>query len=292
MSRLILFGDWQFRPDTQSLSRDGSSEMLEPRVARLLEHFLAHPGEVQTHDDLIDAVWDGRVVSNEAVRRAVSSLRHALDNGGDEHPIRTIHRKGYVAELPPVREEVEVPGPARQPGKRAYRWRIITLCTTLSLVVAAYLFNQPGRTTEEPPPDAVAGGRSIAVLPFTDLSPQQHPGHFALGLADELISELARYGGFQVAARSASFRYGGDNIDARQLGRALGVRYIIEGNVRREGNRVRIDATLIDTESGYRLWSQQYDRTLSPRLELQREIAREVARTLRVVLVEAPARAG
>ncbi|TXS88927.1 hypothetical protein FV139_20845 [Parahaliea maris] len=287
MSRLILFGDWQFRPDTQTLSRGDSSETLEPRVARLLEHFLAHPGEVQTHDDLIDAVWDGRVVSNEAVRRAVSSLRHALSNGGDEHPIRTIHRKGYVAELPPAREVAEVPSPAVQPAKRNYRFRIIGLCTLFGLLVTAYLLNPPTSIMDEPT-EEVAGVRSIAVLPFTDLSPQQQPGHFALGLADELISELARYGGFQVAARSASFRYGGDNLDAQQLGQALGVRYIIEGNVRREGNRVRIGATLIDTDSGYRLWSQQYDRTLSSRLELQREIAQEVARTLRVVLVEAP----
>lgn len=101
MSQQVRFGDWRFYPDSYVLERGGEPVVLEPRVARLLEHFLANPGELLTHQQLVVAVWDGRVVSVDAIRRAVSSLRHVLAADGSDRYITTVLKKGYIAQFPP-----------------------------------------------------------------------------------------------------------------------------------------------------------------------------------------------
>ena len=101
MTRQMRFGDWSFQPDTYTLTIGQSHKPLEPRIARLLEYFLAHPDEVLSHDQLVNAVWDGRVISDEAVRRGISTLRQALAEDGSNGYIKTIHKKGYLADFPP-----------------------------------------------------------------------------------------------------------------------------------------------------------------------------------------------
>ncbi len=139
-------------------------------------------------------------------------------------------------------------------------------------------------------PRSAAREKSIAVLPFTNVSPEPENEYFADGMTEEIIAALSRIASLRVAARTSCFSFKNKNADIKQVGDALGVGSVLEGSVRRAGNRVRITAQLVDVADGYQLWSERYDRELTDIFELQDEIAGEIARRLQVSLVGAPAR--
>ena len=132
---------------------------------------------------------------------------------------------------------------------------------------------------------SAAAAPSIAVLPFADLSPNKDQEYFSDGLADELINDLAKVPGVRVVARSSAFQFKGRNEDLRSVGRKLGVATILEGSVRREGNRVRIMAELIKADDGFQLWSATYDREIEDVFDVQDEIARAATAALQIKLV-------
>jgi TolB-like protein len=127
---------------------------------------------------------------------------------------------------------------------------------------------------------------SIAVLPFLDLSPAHDQEYFSDGLSEELLDVLARLPELRVAARTSSFSFKGRNVAVDSIGRALRVANVLEGSVRRSGERVRITAQLIDARTGYHRWSETYDRTLSDVFAVQDEISRAIVAALRVKLGE------
>ncbi|MBU6417447.1 MAG: tetratricopeptide repeat protein [Xanthomonadaceae bacterium] len=131
---------------------------------------------------------------------------------------------------------------------------------------------------------AAVPGASVAILPFADLSEVMDQAYFCDGLAEEIMNALACCPGLRVASRTSSFRFRGGGVDAREIGRALNVAAIMEGSVRKSGNRVRVTAQLIDAGSGYHLWSENFDRGLEDIFAIQEEIARNIARALRVSL--------
>ncbi len=286
MTRQLSFGAWRFCPDSQILEREGESFHLEPRVASLLEYFLANPGEVLSHEQLVGVVWNDRVVSDDAIRRAVCSLRHALAADGTDQLITTVHKKGYLANLPPA---TVVPARADSPPGAAARlgvdvrssssWLFLLL---LLLLVAAWLWlprPAPSSPVADGPPYA------LAVLPFIDLSEKADQAYLADGLAEELIGLLQRFTAFRVPAPSSSFQFRDRMASPLEVGDALGVDYLVEGSVRRDGDQVRIDVHLVETDSGYQLWSASYNRSIAGLFALQADIATEVARALQVVLV-------
>ncbi|HQY70245.1 MAG TPA: winged helix-turn-helix domain-containing protein, partial [Pseudomonadales bacterium] len=197
MTRQIRFGGWCFDPDTHLLTMGEERRMLEPRVSRLLEFLLAHPGETLSHDQLVDAVWDGRVVSDEAVRRAVSTLRHALAPDGSDHCIRTVHKKGYVALFDASQAQAATPRAQRGASspqryvpplwqRIAWALSLVFLASALTLTLLAY------RRTSEPPPQsqAAAVAPTLAVLPFINLSAEADTDFLADGVSEELRDTL------------------------------------------------------------------------------------------------------
>jgi adenylate cyclase len=148
----------------------------------------------------------------------------------------------------------------------------------LATAGAAYLHLRPADSRR------VDDIRSIAVLPFVDMSPGRDQEHFTDGIAEELLDALARIPGMHVPARSSSFSFKGQNTDVREIGRRLGVQAVLEGSIRKEGNRVRINAQLVSVRDGYHLWSDSYDRELSGVFAMQDEISRAVVDALRVRL--------
>jgi len=141
-----------------------------------------------------------------------------------------------------------------------------------------------GLVPRPPNPEARAPEASVAVLPFADLSETHDQAYFCDGLAEEILNALASIRDLRVASRTSSFRFRGNDEDAREIGRALNVAAIMEGSVRKAGDRVRVTAQLIDAENGYHLWSENFDRGLEDIFAIQEEIARNVARALRVSL--------
>ena len=141
-----------------------------------------------------------------------------------------------------------------------------------------------GRPGPEAMPQPPAPGASVAILPFTDLSEAKDQDYFCDGLAEEILNALASISGMRVASRTSSFRFRDGATDARDIGRALNVAAIMEGSVRKAGERVRVTAQLIDAGNGYHLWSENFDRRIEDIFAIQEEIARSIVRALRVSL--------
>jgi adenylate cyclase len=167
----------------------------------------------------------------------------------------------------------------------------------LIAVASAVWWRWPGAGSERSPPQIalatqanIAPRLSIVVLPFANLSDDPQQEYFADGVTDDLTTDIARIEGSLVIARNTAFTYKGKPVDAKQLGRELGVRYVLEGSVQRSGNQVRVNAQLIDAETGGHLWAERFDRDAGDLFALQNEITARIARALERQLAIAEAR--
>jgi TolB-like protein len=243
-----LFENCALDPDRRELRRANVLVAIEPQVFDLLVHLIRHRDHVVSKDDLLACVWQGRVVSDSALFSRINAVRNAIGDTGDrQRLIKTLPRKGlrFVGE---VREEA------------AARFRTVDISAhdaTLTL----------------PPPDRP----SIVVLPFANLSGDPGQEHFADGISEDLITGLARIRWLFVIARNSAFVYKHRAVDVKQVSRELGVRYVLEGSVRRAGNRLRINAQLVDATTGCHHWAEKYDRELGDVFAVQDEITRSVA---------------
>ncbi len=206
---------------------------------------MTNRARVVSKDDLIANIWDGRIVSESALTTRINAARAAIgDTGGAQRLIRTFPRKG-IRFVGDVLEE--------QPAKPSIEWS----------EKASTQFVLPERP-------------SIAVLPFANMGDDSEQEYFADGMVEEIITGLSRLRWLFVIARNSSFIYKGRSIEAKQIGRELGVRYLLEGSVRRDGNRVRITGQLIDAISGVHLWADRFDGSLENIFELQDQVTAKV----------------
>ena len=244
----FLFGDHVLDTARRELTRGGEQIAAEPQVFDLLVYLLQNRERVVSKDDLLASVWGGRIVSDATLDSRITAARRAVgDSAAAQTLIRTFARKGvrFVGE---VREEAQ------------------------SAALAPELTAELGR-----PELALPDKPSIAVLPFTNLSGHPEQEYFADGMVEEIITALSRIRWLFVLARNSSFTYKGQAIDVKQVGRDLGVRYVLEGSVRRGGNRVRIGAQLIEAETGAHLWADRFDGSLEDVFDLQDKVASSVA---------------
>lgn len=298
MTGSVRFDGWVWNPNTLELRNGSHVAILEPRVAQLFEYLIAHPGELLSRDHLVDAVWDGRVVSDEAVRRAVFNLRQALAAGGADSYIRTVHKKGYVASFPkpvavdqealvtriPVVDIQEAPSRVASSRRRPLVLGIIGAVALVAVVLTQFdALWERERTPKHTEVPAKAPA-TIAVLPFVSLSEAADNQLLADGLTEELFGTLERNRELRVTARSSAFQFKEEERDARALGERLGVRYVLEGDVRRNAEHVLVQAKLVDSATGAQLWTESYDRAHADWFALQQDIAVDVARAVQFVL--------
>jgi len=244
----FLFGDHVLDTARRELSRGGEQIAVEPQVFDLLAYLLQNRERVVSKDDLLASVWGGRIVSDATLDSRIRAARRAVgDSGVAQTLIRTLARKG-----------VRFVGEVREEGKPA----------ELPREMAA----EPGR-----PELALPDKPSIAVLPFANMSGDPEQEYFADGMVEEIITALSRIRWLFVIARNSSFTYKGQAADVKRVGRELGVRYVLEGSVRRGGNRVRIAAQLIEAETAAHLWADHFDGSLEHVFDLQDQIATAVA---------------
>lgn len=305
-SRLLGFGRFTLDLARESLVRDGEEVRLRPKSFAVLRHLVEHAGELVTKDQLMDAVWHGTVVTEGSLTQCIIDIRRALEDH-EQKVVRTVARRGFIFELP-VRPVGNGPPPAigipedsparpapppvtRVAGLRTGRWALALGLLAVAVAVAWWQgAGRQGRVAAPPPvPGAVAAApNSIAVLRFADLSSTGDQGYFADGLAEEILHLLAQSPELRVAARTSSFAVEPGEGDLRQVAAQLGVAHVLEGSVRRAGDDLRITVQLIDGATGAHAWSRTYDRTFDNILELQREVATDIAAALHVTLL-APA---
>jgi adenylate cyclase len=243
-----LFEDYALDTDRRELCRRGEVVRIEPQAFDLLEYLIQNRGRLVSRDDLIASVWAGRIVSDSAMTTRINAARCAIDDSGKaQRLIKTVPRKG-IRFVGPVQEE-EAGG--AEAGARSS---------------TPYL--------------ALPDKPSIAVLPFTDMSGEPGQAYFSDGITEDIITELSRFSELFVIARNSSFRFKGSAPDIRQVGRELGVRYVLVGSIRRAGDRVRISAQLIDAVSGAQLWGERYDRELTDVFAVQDEVCRAIVSIL------------
>jgi len=242
---LYLFEYFVLDTDRRELGRGSTVVPIAPMAFDFLEFLIRNRERVLTKDDLIASVWNGRIVSESAFSACINAARSAINDTGEEQRlIRTVPRKGmrFVGE---VREELKL--------KRA---------------IAA------GAAEEQSSPVLSLPDRpSIAVLPFTNMSDDPQQDYFADGMVEEIITALSRLRWLFVIARNSSFAYKGRAVDVKQVGRELGVRYVLEGSVRKSANRVRITGQLIDASTGAHLWADRFDGAIEDIFDLQDQLA-------------------
>jgi TolB-like protein len=232
---LYSFEDFVLDSDRRELRCRTGLIALEPQVFDLLEYLIRNRERVATKDDLLAAVWGGRIVSESVLTTRINAARSAIgDSGKDQRFIRTLPRKGvrFVGE---VREARRTPSPQEAPA--------------------------PGLTLPDRP--------SIAVLPFANMSGEAEQEYFADGVVEDIITALSRMSWLFVIARNSSFVYKGRAVDVKRVGQELGVRYVLEGSVRKAANRVRITGQLIDAATGGHLWADRFDGNLDDVFDLQ-----------------------
>lgn len=283
-------GDWSVYPDTHELSLGEKTVKLEPKTMEVLDYLATRPGEVVSREELEAAVWTGLVVGYDTLTGAIQKLRKAFeDDSRNPRIIETITKKGYrivapvvhgnvlpVKGQPPVQNtSISNTAPAKFPLIR------IVLYTAVLLLAGALLL----LTTWEANQDiALSDLRSIAVLPFENLSEDTEQDYFANGITEDLITDLSKVSGLRVVARNSVFAYQNSMETEQKIGTDLNVRYIVRGNVRREKEHVRINVRLLDTRDGSNRWAERYDRKISGIFQLQDEITRQVVSSLQIEL--------
>lgn len=255
----------------QELRCAGAAVPIEPQVFDVLAYLLQHRDRIVSKDELFETVWQGRVVSDATLNSRISAVRRAIgDDGSAQKMIRTIHKRGFrfVGEVEQESAPAVVPSPEPAPPEDA---------PTLA------------PSAEPAEPLALPAKPSIAVLPFQNMSGDPEQDYFADGLTEDIITGLSQQEWFFVIARNSSFTYKGGAVDVRQIASQLGVRYILEGSVRKSAGRVRVTGQLIDATLGNHLWADRYDRELADIFALQDEITNRVIGSVspQILLAEA-----
>lgn len=248
-----LFEDYALDTERRELSRGNDLISVEPRVFDLLAYLIVNCERVVSRDDLITNVWSGRIVSEAALARCINGARSAIaDSGEAQRLIKTFQRKGlrFVGDV----QQDHVPS---RPASAA-----------------------PTGGDKQPLALGLPDRPSIAVLPFENISGDKYQEYFSDGISEDITTELSRFSELFVIARNSSFQYKGKPVDVRKVGHDLGVRYILQGSIRRDGDRVRISAQLADAVTGTQRWAERYDRQLSDVFAVQDDVARTIAALL------------
>lgn len=246
----FLFEDYCLDADLRELKRGSELVPIGPKVFDLLLYLIQNREQVVTRDDLLQAVWNGRIVSESTLTSHINAVRKVIgDTGKEQRLIRTVSRKG-VRFVGKIREEES------------------SANTSVTDSVIASEMLGPVLILPDSP--------SIAVLPFRNLSGDVEQDYFADGIVEDIITALSRIRWLFVIARNSSFTYKGRTVDEKQVGRELGVRYVVEGSVRQSENRIRITGQLVDATTGTHLWAERFEGTLHDIFELQDQIATSI----------------
>ena len=275
-------------PANFALTKEGRTVSVEPLVFDLIVQLVRNRDRVLTRQELLDTVWEGRVVSDTTLSNHIKSARQALgDDGQRQEIIKTVHGRGYrfVANVEDVpggtgERQIEAAGSGthdQRPAATVWR-RGITIAAALLIIIAA-----GSAVLFFPPDDTIA---SVAVLPLKDLSDDPAQKYFVEGMQDALITRLSRVTDLRVISKTSTLRYTEAGKSIPEIARELNVDALIEGSVLRDGDRVRISAQLIHGARDEQLWAKSYDRNLEYILPLINDISLAIAEEIEIAVKE------
>lgn len=301
--RAYEFGEFRLELGKRLLrSRDGNTMPLTPRVFDTLLYMVEHHDIVLDKERIMEAVWPDSIVEENNLTQNISTLRRILgETPGSHSYIVTVPGRGYrfVADVrssgdasvkdgangqPSMQPALLSVAPEPQPDKPSTsllrRSAIVAALLILGSAAAFFLWQRPSRSADRTTGTALPE-KSIAVLPFDNLSDDKQNAYFAVGVQDEILSNLSKIADLKVISRtSANLYQTAHPRNSREVGQQLGVAHLVEGSVQRVGDRVRVNAQLIDTRTDAHLWAQSYDRTVADVFAIQAEIAQTIAQRL------------
>ena len=248
-----LFEEYAFDTDRRELYRGANIVSMAPQVFDLLDYLIRNRERVVSKDDLVNAIWRGRIVSDAALTTRINVARSVIGDSGDaQRFIRTLPRRGFRF-IGAVHEADRSCDASAVPDNREES-------------------STPGLALPDKP--------SIAILPFENMSGDPEQDYFADGIVDEITTALSRFNFLFVIARNSSFTYKGKSVDIKQVGRELGVRYVLEGSVRKAAGKIRIIGQLIDAATGMHVWADRFEGDLSDIFALQDRMTESVVSTI------------
>ena len=297
ISESFLINEWEVSPATLSIQKGEKIVKLEPKVMQVLAFLANRPGEVISRQELEDHIWEGTIVGYDAVTNTIIKLRKAFgDNPKKHNVIETIPKTGYrltadvIRELPAVEESAVVQSKQDSLNftkKKLQKNKTISLRLLLGLLgivlsLSAYWLwlsqkNNPLSLPNEP---------SIAVMPFVNIGNDSEQNYFSDGITEDLITDLSNVSSLFVIARNSSFQYKGKTVDVKSVANELGVRYILQGSVRRDKNDIRINIQLMDGVTDENVWAERYDANTDDIFKIQDEITRKIISSLSIQLTE------
>lgn len=293
-NRPYYLADWQVDSGANRLRKGDIEVKLESKVMAVLDYLAQHQGELVTREALEHAIWGKTIVGYDALTSSIAKLRKALgDDPRQPEFIDTVSKKGYrlIAMLrvvdpgeasQPAADPKIWPEHARQQGINSWAIRIGLLILAVILVSTVFLMTDFEES--EYTPTTVTGHPSIVVLPFTNLSGDPQQDYFSDGVSADLTTALSKLSGLFVIAQSSANGYRDKSQNIKHVAELLGVNYVIDGSIRREQNRMRVNVHLIDTKNNIYLWSEKYDRERQHILDVQDEITANIVNALAVQL--------
>ena len=269
------FAQFEIDPNQHELRRAGESMHIEPQVFDLIVHLMRNRDRIVSKDELIETIWNGRIISEAALSSRVNGARRVLgDNGNDQVFIKTLHKRGFrfVADV----QEISV-----TPDQDVPLAPVAVAPDTVSTRVlpSAEVDSLNDVVSESIRADAITRS-SIAVMPFGNMSGDPENDYFSYGLTEDIIRLLARNRWLAVISRHSTMAFQDRQVDPREVGRQLAVKYLVFGSVRKIPDAVRITAELVRTIDGEQLWSETYDLQLDSIFEVQEEMATQIAATI------------
>ncbi len=265
-------GSFTFDVRSEELQNaEGLSVPLRPQTARVLAMLVARNGELVSKDDLMSEVWADTHVTDDSLVQCISEIRKALGPYGARY-LKTVPKQGY--RLQPV-FTYPVVG-ANWSG--LHKSAIVLLILLFATLLAIFAYQGMRRVSDDPE------RMVIAVLPFTNVGSDEDQEYFALGLAEDLLTDLSKIEAITVLSRESTFSFREQQAFAENISVKLGATHFIDGSVRRDGDRVRINVQLIDTKTGNNIWAERYDRKLEDLFKLQDKVRSQIMQALAIRL--------
>lgn len=280
----LILGEFLYHKDSGEIAgSDGVPVHIRKQSSDVLAVLAEHAGQVVSKDELVQTVWPGIATTDDSLVQCIADIRRALGH----RVIETIPKKGYRLSPSETRKETMDDGHRRWPQWALLAAITTVICGAMALVAAAILFlDEPlTRTSDQViAPPAVLPDKTLAVLPFVNLSGDPKLRYFSNGLSEDLTTDLSKIPQLTVISHASSFDYVDAERAFREIANDLGVRYLVRGSVRHDGNRIRINASLIDPYDGVNLWSERYDRDRRNPFDVQADVTRQIVESLSLTL--------